>query len=215
MTYDLLDTFPDDQTLLVKLHHLYRDQWLEGTVYEGPALKVEIDSSGEETVVRVNGVDYAFEKLKTWHCNQLAVTPSAVYVRNVAVERDLSSEAPDYPASVTLGPFSGEAFDVRVYAGALTDGEIELVGGWCGDAGELRMYETLETPFLRGGCEPDVDPVPSDDGVQTYGTGAFGTLWVAPHEYDTQWWGPNASEGYSMKPVGACVEINQCVGNTS
>ena len=51
------------------------------------------------------------------------------------------------------------------------------------------MYETLETPFLRGGCEPDVDPVPSDDGVQTYGTGAFGTLWVAPHEYDTQWWG--------------------------
>ena len=65
------------------------------------------------------------------------------------------------------------------------------------------MYETLETPFLRGGCEPDVDPVPSDDGVQTYGTGAFGTLWVAPHEYDTQWWGPNAEEGYSMKPVGA------------
>ena len=203
LMYDLLDTFPDDQTLLVKLHHLYRDQWLEGTVYEGPALKVEIDSSGEETVVNVNGVDYAFEKLKTWHCNQLAVTPSAVYVRNVAVERDLSSEAPDYRESVTLGPFSGEAFDVRVYAGALTDGEIELVGGWCGDAGELRMYETLETPFLRGGCEPDVDPVPSDDGVQTYGTGAFGTLWVAPHEYDTQWWGPNANEGYSIKPVGA------------
>ena len=55
------------------------------------------------------------------HHQRFAVTPSAVYVRNVAVERDLSSEAPDYPASVTLGPFSGEAFDVRVYAGALTD----------------------------------------------------------------------------------------------
>ena len=109
---------------------------------------------------------------------------------------------------MTLGPFSGEAFDVRLYAGALTDGEVELVGGWCGDAGELKMYETLETPFLRGGCEPDVDPVPSDDGVQTYGTGAFGTLWVAPHEYDTQWWGPNAEEGYSMKPVGANADYN-------
>ena len=208
LTYDLRDAFPGDQTLLVKLHHLYRDQWLEGTVYAGPALKVEIDSSGAETIIKVNGVDYAFEKLKTWHCNQLAVTPSAVYLRNVAVERDLGSEAPPAAAGVTLGPFSGEAFDVRLYAGALTDGEVELVGGWCGDAGELKMYETLETPFLRGGCEPDVDPVPSDDGVQTYGTGAFGTLWVAPHEYDTQWWGPNAEEGYSMKPVGANADYN-------
>ena len=60
----------------------------------------------------MNGVDYAFEKLKTWHCNQLAVTPGAVYLRNVAVERDLGSEAPPAAAGVTLGPFSGEAFDV-------------------------------------------------------------------------------------------------------
>ena len=173
-----------------KVHHLYTDQWLEGNVYAGPALAVAIDSSGAETVITVNGRDYAFPAIKTWHCNQIAVTPTHVYVRTAKVARDLEAEtAPTGNAgAVALGPFSGELFDVRVYGGALSDAEIKLVGAKCGDPGDLRMYTTLETEFLRGGCDPDVDTVPDDAGVQTYGSGAFATLWVAPFEYGTEWW---------------------------
>ena len=38
LTYELSASFPAESTVLFKLHHLYRDQWLEGDVYEGPSL---------------------------------------------------------------------------------------------------------------------------------------------------------------------------------
>ena len=61
-----------------------------------------------------------------------------------------------------------------------------------GDPGDVRMLTHLETPFLRAegetGCDPDIDAVPDNGGIQTYGSGAFATLWVAPFEYGGASW---------------------------
>ncbi|KAH8065349.1 hypothetical protein JL721_8308 [Aureococcus anophagefferens] len=208
LTYELSSPFPADSTVLFKLHHLYRDQRLRGTLYDGPGLSVTVASEADGSAeLAVNGHAYAFPAaaLKTWHCNQIAVTPSRVYVRDLAIARDLDAEAaPAAAPRAVLGPASAELFDVRVYAGALSADEIATVGARCGDPGELKMLIDLETEFLRGGCNPDVDGVPSNEGIQTYGSGAFGTLWVAPAEYGTEWW----TTDFDEVPPGTNANFN-------
>ena len=208
LTYELSSPFPADSTVLFKLHHLYRDQRLRGTLYDGPGLSVTVASEADGSAeLAVNGHAYAFPAaaLKTWHCNQIAVTPSRVYVRDLAIARDLDAEAaPAAAPRAVLGPASAELFDVRVYAGALSADEIATVGARCGDPGALKMLVDLETEFLRGGCSPDVDGVPSNQGIQTYGSGAFGTLWVAPATYGTEWW----TADFGEVPTGTNANFN-------
>ncbi|KAH8067895.1 hypothetical protein JL721_7112 [Aureococcus anophagefferens] len=170
LTYELSASFPAESTVLFKLHHLYRDQWLEGDVYEGPSLAVHVDSSPSRR---------------------------RTFVRGEAVDRDLDAEIAPDEADVTLGPFSGELFDVRVYAGALSADEVATVGA-LRRPGRPEDASRPRDGILRGGCDPDVDAVPSDDGIQTYGSGAFGTLWVAAAEYGTDWW----TEDFDEVPPG-------------
>mmetsp|Transcript_29905 Transcript_29905/g.44215 ORF Transcript_29905/g.44215 Transcript_29905/m.44215 type:complete len:288 (-) Transcript_29905:738-1601(-) len=136
----------------------------------------------------INGKVYVLSRpLLRWHCTQIAITPSALYVGNrEVILRGLTTEEESLPdedssPSIVLGNFTGELFDVRLYAGSLTYIEIIEVGRRCATIDNpriLQLNNDFDTAFLRGGCDPDIDPVPTN-GKQTYASGAFCTHWTA------------------------------------
>jgi len=175
-------------TITFKLHFLYMDTNMVGTVWDGMGLKIKINTAGAGTLT-VNGLDYNVpQPMKKWHCTQIAITLNHIYIAGQKIVRDSNGEdSPNYSNPqllTTVGPFSGELFDVRVYKGILSKSEIGLVGARCtnpDDSAVLNLHKDIETPILRGGCDPDIDPIPSN-GRQTYASGPFATFWVAPRQ---------------------------------
>ncbi|KAH8071541.1 hypothetical protein JL720_11427 [Aureococcus anophagefferens] len=121
----------------------------------------------------------------------------------LAIARDLDAEIAPDEADVTLGP-SPPSSSTSASTPARCRPTRSRRSARCGDPGDLKMLLDLETEFLRGGCTPDVDAVPSDEGIQTYGSGAFGTLWVAPAEYGTEWW----TTDFDEVPPGTNANFN-------
>ena len=174
-------------TVAFKLHYLYMDMPLSGDIWSGLGLKITIDTSKKKHKMTINGNTYKFSNfsLKKWHCTQIIVTSSHLIVAGNIVERDLiAEEAPQFTSEINLGMFSGELFDVRVYGGTLSSTESDEVGARCTNPDNqavLNLHKDVETPILRGGCDPDIDPIPTTGG-QTYSSGPFATFWVAPIE---------------------------------
>ena len=181
----------DTKSVFFKLHYLYTDIPIEGTIWDGLGLTVAIDTSLDEQVIIINGRNYILHsKLRIWTCTQIAVTPDTLYVAGVAIPRSVGDEtsAPPSDLSLRLGPFSGELFDVRVYSGAASLNQVHEVGARCAgpnDLATIKKYEDIETLFLEKSCQ-EINSVTNGqvptNGIQTYGSGALATLWMRPTE---------------------------------
>ena len=193
-TFDLKSPLlnADDTTVLFKLHYLYVDVPMKGRIYTAPGLLVDISTRSKSTI-SINNHPYTLQsKLKKWTCTAVAITSTHLYVGKTKIARELDQEEipSSSPEILEVGPFSGELFDVRIYDGTLTDSEISEVGQRCAapkDLHALRYREALSFVYQTQGCDPgQIDlhagaggPTP-DDGVQTYASGPFSTLWNRP-----------------------------------
>jgi hypothetical protein len=177
------------KSIFFKLHYLYTDVPIVGELWNGMGLSVSIDTSGVSHIIRINGKNYVLPmRLKIWTCTQIAITPDTLYVSGSPLPRVLSEELliPPTGLNIRLGHFSGELFDVRVYSGISSQSQVFEVGARCAspnDPATIKKYEDIETHFLRWSCS-EINPlayrrVPTG-GIQTYGSGAFATLWLAP-----------------------------------
>jgi hypothetical protein len=179
------------KSVFFKLHYLYTDIPLQGTIWDGLGLTVSINTSTTNQTIRINGKRYILpKKLKIWTCTQIAITPSTLYVAGIAIPRLVAEETsvPPNGFSLRLGSFSGELFDVRVYSGAASHNQVHEVGARCAgpnDVATITKYEDIETLFLQKSCQeltPFMYGQAPTDGIQTYGSGAFATLWMRPIE---------------------------------
>jgi hypothetical protein len=180
-----------DKSVFFKLHFLYMDVPMVGAIWDGLGLNVTIDTSATTDVININGRSYNLpKKLKMWTCSQIVITSDALYVAGVAIPRDTIQELnpPTDGSSVTLGSFTGELFDVRVYSGNATIGQVYEVGARCAgpnDPATIKKNEDIETEFLRFSCS-EINPlaygIVPPGGIQTYGSSAFATLWLEPIE---------------------------------
>jgi hypothetical protein len=178
------------KTIYFKLHYLYIDVPIIGDIWDGMGITVSIDTSSKPQVIRINGKNYKLpKKLKKWTCTQIAITPNILYVANKPIVRVLNEEiipSVNIKSTIRLGSFTGELFDVRIYGGESSQSQILETGTRCAapdDAATIKKYEDIESQFLRWSCS-EINPlayrqVPTG-GVQTYGSGAFATLWMAP-----------------------------------
>ena len=177
------------KTVFFKLHYLYMDVPLVGSLWNGLGLEVTIDTSASTHVININGRDYNLpSKLKIWTCTQIAISADTLFVAGVPISRVISQETspPSDSSLLLLGPFSGEMFDVRVYSGKSSRSQVYEVGTRCAgpnDPATIKKMEDIETNFLRWSCS-DLNPLSygliPPGGIQTYGSGAFATLWLEP-----------------------------------
>jgi hypothetical protein len=156
-----------------KVHHLYMDTPLRGTIWNGIGMLVKIDSSGILPTLSINGVIYSLPPLKKWTCTQFVITSTAIFVAGVRIGRRLGSEkyvSTGSPNVLRLGKFSGELFDVRIYAGSLSYLEIREIGARCtnpNDPAVLKDTRDIDILFKREGCESTHDgyfPSPTTGG---------------------------------------------------
>jgi hypothetical protein len=171
-------------TFTFKLHYLYMDTPMVGRIWNGIGMVVDMDTSGSKPVLTINSVAYTLAALKKWTCTQVVITPKTIYVAGTGVSRNPSLERrPAEANKLTLGQFSGELFDVRIYAGTLSYLEIREVGARCTgpkDPAVLKVSRDIDVRYDREGCTPRLYfPVPST-GEQTYASGPFATMWVKP-----------------------------------
>jgi hypothetical protein len=157
------------RSICFKLHYLYRDTSLIGRIWAGTGLVVDIDTVKKTLVV--NGYTYSLPVLKKWTCTQLIVTASSLYVAGVAIPRQLGLETVSaVTTTLTLGKFSGELFDVRIYDGTLTLAEIREVGARCtgpNDPASLLATRDIDVLYVREGCDSTHDiyfPNPTSGG---------------------------------------------------
>ena len=150
-------------------------------------MRVTIDTSTAGQPIGINGKSYILpKKLKIWTCTQVVITPATLYVAGVAIPRSVGGETSTPPSdlSLRLGSFSGEMFDVRVYSGAALLNQVHEVGARCAgpnDYASIKKYEDIETIFLQQSCQnlqSQASQRRPNDGIQTYGSGAFATLWM-------------------------------------
>ena len=182
-----------DTTVLFKLHFLYMDVPMEGRIYTASGLVVDISTTSASTIT-INGHQYSLpSEMKKWTCTAVAITSAHLYVGTTKIPRDLAQEdiPSSSPESRQVGPFSGELFDVRIYAGTLTAIEISEVGQRCAapnDLHAMRYRESLSFIYEINGCNQGEfivlhagaggrDPT---DSKQTYASGPFATLWNTP-----------------------------------
>jgi hypothetical protein len=145
-------------TFAFKLHYLYMDTPMKGRIWEGLGLEVDIDTSESTPTLEVNQVTYELPALKKWTCTQIVVAAGHIYVRGISIDRDLPLEIVPATSSstLTLGQFSGELFDVRVYSGSLTYAQIREVGARCtgpDDPASLLATRDIDVLWQREGCE--------------------------------------------------------------
>jgi hypothetical protein len=147
------------QTIAFKLHFLYMDTPLKGAIWNGIGLSVYIDTSGDSPRLTINGVAYTLPSLKKWTCTQFVITTRTIFVAGIAIDRNLVTERYNLNSSpnvLTLGKFSGELFDVRIYAGSLDYLEIREIGARCtnpDDPAVLKDTRDIDILFRREGCE--------------------------------------------------------------
>lgn len=184
-----------DVTIAMKLHYLYWDMPMAGVIWTGVGHSIRIDADdGGNGSITINGYMYAFPvPLKKWTCTSIAITKTQVYVGRTIISRNLIAEvSPKLETQITLGPFSGELFDVRIYQGPLSWNEVRLLGARCtapDDPAALEYRRDIENPYYMYGCRPDFLRLPVDEGgrapttgEQTYGSGPFATLWLKPNQ---------------------------------
>ena len=176
-------------TVAFKLHFLYMDIPLVGTILSGPGMTVGIDTSQTNHVITLNGRNYVLTKpLKKWTCTSIVITPTTLYVAGNAVARILASESlPSNTGKLVLGSFPGELFDVRIYSGTLSWTETREVGARCtnpNDPAALKVSRDIDLSYARHGCDSRIPTYVTEPttGGQTYGSGPFATIWVAPKE---------------------------------
>ena len=193
LRYEFADANPtvtaSSKTVYFKLHYLYTDVPLVGSLWNGLGLEVTIDTSAKTHVININGRAYNLpRKLKIWTCTQIAISADTLFVAGVPISRVISQETspPLDSSSLLLGPFSGEMFDVRVYSGKSSRSQVYEVGARCAgpnDPATIKKKEDIETFFLHQTCDSDqpftYGLIPPG-GIQTYGSGAFATLWLNP-----------------------------------
>jgi Hint module len=181
------------RTFYFKLHYLYTDLPMVGTIFEGLGLKVTINTASGTQIININGCPYRLPKrLRVWTCSQIAITPNTLYVAGEPIRRTFELETPTVEGDVLIiGSFSGELFDFRVYSGESSQFQVYEGGARCAgpnDPATIKKLEDIETQFLVNSCS-SINPelwgkVPAD-GIQTYGSSAFATLWVAPEKNPT------------------------------
>lgn len=155
-----------------KLHFLYMDTPLKGAIWNGIGLSVYIDTSGDSPTLTINGIAYSLPSLKKWTCTQFVITSRTIFVAGIAIDRNLANERYLLRSSnlLTLGKFSGELFDVRIYSGSLDYLEIREIGARCtnpDDPAVLKDTRDIDILFKREGCESTHDlyfPSPTTGG---------------------------------------------------
>jgi hypothetical protein len=190
---DVFEQLLDDFSLAFKLHYLYWDTPMVGNIWSGVGSTVGIDTTADAIIV--NGLSYTLPSpLKRWTCTSIVMTSTTLYVGRLIIPRDLKRETKPPPSpdtKISLGPFTGELFDVRVYSGVLSWTEIREYGARCtspDDPAALEYKRDIENPYYIYGCEPDFGRLPADEGGpvptgtegHTYGSGPFATLWLKP-----------------------------------
>ena len=188
-TFDT-DLDVQEATILFKLHYLYMDVPIQGQLWEGMGLSVRIDTSANTLAINERTYELS-TPLKKWTCTQVAITRQTLYVNNVPYTRTGEDTVDESGNSFTMGPFSGELFDVRIYEGTLNESELYQVGARCAavqDPFALRATQDIEAPYLFRGCDPSFY-LPGGEGgdfpangQQTYGSGPFATLWLSPRD---------------------------------
>ena len=176
-------------TIAFKLHFLYMDLPLVGTILSGLGMAVSVDTSKNNHVFTINGRAYILpEKVKKWTCTSVIITPTTLHVGSMNVDRILNKESISVNFhQLILGSFTGVLFDVRVYSGTLSGIQIREVGARCtgpNDAAALKPSHDIDLLYSKYGCNPNFSNYfngPTKGG-QTYGSGPFATLWVAPRE---------------------------------
>jgi hypothetical protein len=106
-----------------------------GTVFQGLGLKVTINTASSKQIININGCSYKLPKrLRVWTCSQIAITPKTLYVAGEPILRtfNLETDVPTFQTdTLTIGSFSGELFDFRVYSGESTRSQVYEVGARC------------------------------------------------------------------------------------
>ena len=176
-------------TIAFKLHFLYMDIPLVGTILSGLGMTISVDTSKDSHIFTINGRAYSLpEKLKKWTCTSVLITPTTLYVGSMNIDRVLNEESISVNLhQLVLGSFPGVLFDVRVYSGTLSEIQIREVGARCtspNDDAALKPSRDIDLLYNKFGCNPMFSSYfegPTNGG-QTYGSGPFATLWVAPRE---------------------------------
>ena len=176
----------ETHTVTFKLHYLYMDTPISGRIWSGLGMVVNINTTGPTPTLTVNGVTYTLPVLKKWTCTQIAITPTTIYAAGIGVDRIPSKEIrPAASTTLTLGKFTGELFDVRIYSGSLSYLDLREIGARCtgpNDPAALKVSRDIDYLYDREGCKPGHEsyfPEPTSGG-QTYGSGPFATFWVRP-----------------------------------
>ena len=189
--YTFNDTSPvlfqaETHTVTFKVHYLYMDTPISGRIWSGLGMVVNINTAGSTHTLTVNGVTYTLPVLKKWTCTQIAITPTTIYAAGIGIDRIPSKETrPAASTRLTLGKFTGELFDVRIYSGYLSYLDIREIGARCTgphDPAVLKASRDIDYLYDREGCKPGHEsyfPEPTNGG-QTYGSGPFATFWVRP-----------------------------------
>ena len=176
-------------TIAFKLHYLYTDVPLVGTIFSGLGMTVSIDTTNPtKHTITINSQPYVLAvPLKNWTCTSIVITPTALRVARNSIVR--GGEVVPQPVSpqLVLGSFSGILWDVRIYPGSLSWQQTRQVGARCTDPSDpeaLIPTRAINLLYQRDGCQPrftDWFHEPAD-GKITYGSGPFSTLWVRPVE---------------------------------
>lgn len=190
VTSPLYNGIGSGYTIAFKLHYLYMDMPLVGTIMSGLGMNVTIDTSGSYQVISINQKRYILPRpLKIWTCTSVVITPTTLFVAGNAITRvvGVESPSPTNTHDLTLGNFPGELFDVRVYSGTLSASQIRRVGAKCtnpNDPAAMKVSRDLDLYYDRNGCDSRIRLYVTEPttGGQTYGSGPFATLWVAPKE---------------------------------
>ena len=176
-------------TIAFKLHFLYMDIPLVGTILSGLGMTVGIDTSQTNHVITINGRSYVLTKpIKKWTCTSVVITPTTLYVAGNANARIIANEViPSNTRKLVLGSFPGELFDVRIYSGTLSYTETREVGARCtnpNDPAALKVSRDIDLSYTVNGCDSRIPTYVTEPttGGQTYGSGPFATMWVAPKE---------------------------------
>jgi hypothetical protein len=177
-------------TIAFKVHYLYMDTPLVGTILSGLGMAVSINTSNDSNhVITINGQNHDLANtLKKWTCTSIVITPTTLYVAGKALARSgETNTTPVNDRQLVLGSFPGELFDVRVYSGSLSFAEVREVGARCtnpNDAAALKATRDIDLMYARNGCDPMISNyvVEPTTGGHTYGSGPFATLWVYPKE---------------------------------
>jgi hypothetical protein len=159
-------------TFAFKLHYLYMDTPLKGRIWAGLGIEVDIDTSRAAPTLVINTVSYTLPVLKKWTCTQIVIDKDHIFVRGISIDRKRTQERlPVTSPCLTLGKFSGQLFDVRVYSGSLTYAEIGEVGARCtGPDNPAALLATRDYDLLwkREGCDSRHElyfPQPTSGGM--------------------------------------------------